>query len=402
MKGEINMKAVMYGAGNIGRGFIGQLLSQSGYNVSFIDVNMQVIDALNKRGEYTVEILENESNREVTVKDVCGVNGMDADAVADAIANADVMATAVGVNILPRIAGNIANGLKKRWENGRKEPFNVIICENLIGADAFLAEKVKEHLSSEECELFDNTIGMVEASIGRMVPLQTEEMTKGDILRVCVEPYCNLVVDKDAFKGEIPAIENMSAYPKFQLYIERKLFIHNMGHSMTAYFGNLKGYEYIWQAIEDAEIRAMVLHGMMASAVALAEKYEVPVDALYDHVGDLIYRFTNRKLGDTVFRVGRDLNRKLSPDDRLVGAMRTCKEMGIKPVFQYAAIASAMQFTMDEVSKLSPDEILTNISGLEKGSDDYNAIMEFVPLAKEPDALKKMTEKALKMISVKY
>lgn len=396
------MKAVMYGAGNIGRGFIGQLLSESGYDVSFIDVNMQVIDAINERGEYTVEILENESNREVKVKNVYGVNGMDADAVAQAIADADVMATAVGVNVLPRIAGNIAKGLQMRWQKGKKTPFNIIICENLIGADAFLTEKVKENLSAEECEQFDKLIGMVEASIGRMVPLQTPEMTKDDVLRVCVEPYCNLIVDKDAFKGEIPPIENMSAYPKFQLYIERKLFIHNMGHSMTAYFGNLKGYEYIWQAIEDAEIRAMVLHGMMASAVALAEKYDVPVDSLYDHVGDLLYRFTNRKLGDTVFRVGRDLKRKLSPDDRLVGAMRTCKEIGIKPVFQYAAIAAAMRFEMDETSKLSPEEILTQISGLEKDSEDYNAIMEFVPLAGEEDALRKMTAKALKMISVKY
>lgn len=396
------MKAVMYGAGNIGRGFIGQLLSESGYDVSFIDVNMQVIDAINQRGEYTIEILENESNREVQVKNVYGVNGMDADAVATAIAEADVMATAVGVNVLPRIAGNIAKGLQKRWNDGNTAPFNIIICENLIGADAFLTEKVKECLSGSECEMFDKLIGMVEASIGRMVPLQTPEMTKDDVLRVCVEPYCNLIVDKDAFKGEIPPIENMSAYPKFQLYIERKLFIHNMGHSMTAYFGNLKGYEYIWQAIEDAEIRAMVLHGMMASAVALAEKYDVPVDSLYDHVGDLIYRFTNHKLGDTVFRVGRDLKRKLSPDDRLVGAMRTCKEMGIKPVFQYAAVAAAMRFEMDETSQLSPEEILTRISGLEKGSDDYNAIMEFVPLTKEENALTKMTEKALKMISVKY
>jgi len=392
----------MYGAGNIGRGFIGQLLSESGYDVSFIDVNMQVIDAINERGEYTVEILENESNREVLVKNVYGVNGMDADAVADAIANADVMATAVGVNVLPRIAGNIAKGLQKRWESGKVGAFNIIICENLIGADSFLAEKVKEHLSADECSKFDKSVGMVEASIGRMVPLQTPEMTKNDILRVCVEPYCNLIVEKDAFKGEIPPIENMSAYPKFQLYIERKLFIHNMGHSMTAYFGNLKGYEYIWQAIEDAEIRAMVLHGMMASAVALAEKYDVPVDTLYDHVGDLIYRFTNKKLGDTVFRVGRDLKRKLSPDDRLVGAMRTCTEIGIKPVFQYAAIAAAMRFTMDETSELSPEEILTQISGLEKGSEDYNAIMEFVPLAGEADAISKMTAKALKMMSVKY
>ncbi len=396
------MKAVMYGAGNIGRGFIGQLLSESGYDVAFVDVNMQVIDALNERGEYTVEILENDSNREVTVKNVSGVNGMDADAVAEAIAVADVMATAVGVNVLPRIAGNIAKGLQKRWESGNTAPFNVIICENLIGADTFLAAKVKECLSADECALFDRCIGMVEASIGRMVPLQTPEMNKGDLLRVCVEPYCNLIVDQDAFKGEIPAISNMSAYPKFQLYIERKLYIHNMGHVMASYFGNLKGYEYIWQAIEDAEIRAMVLHGMMASAAALAMKYDVPVGPLYDHVGDLIYRFTNKKLGDTVLRVGRDLKRKLSHEDRLVGALRTCREMGIEPVFQYAAIAAAMQFTMDETASLSPEQILTEVSGLEKGSAEYNAIMEFVPLAADKDAIAKITAKALKMISVKY
>lgn len=396
------MKAVMYGAGNIGRGFIGQLLSESGYEVSFVDVNMQVIDALNERGEYTVEILENESNREKTVKNVKGVNGMDADAVAEAIADADVMATAVGVNILPRIAGNIAKGISKRFANGNTAPFNVIICENLIGADTFLANKVKECLSDEECALFDKCIGMVEASIGRMVPIQTPEMTKGDILRVCVEPYCNLIVDKDAFKGEIPAIENMSAYPKFQLYIERKLFIHNMGHSMTAYFGNLKGYEYIWQAIEDAEVRSLVLHGMMSSAIALAEKYDVPAVPLYDHVGDLLYRFTNKKLGDTVFRVGRDLKRKLSAEDRLVGAIRTCKEMGIEPVYQYAAIAAATRFTMDETAELSPEEILTTVCGMKEGSEEYNAVMEFVPLVGQEDALKLIAAKASKMISVKY
>lgn len=392
----------MYGAGNIGRGFIGQLLSESGYEVSFIDVNMQVIDALNSRGEYPVEILENESNHEKIVKNVKGVNGMDADAVAKAIAEADVMATAVGVNILPRIAGNIAKGIQKRFENGNTTPFNVIICENLIGADTFLASKVKERLTEDECKLFDKCIGMVEASIGRMVPIQTEEMTKGDILRVCVEPYCNLIVDKDAFKGEIPKIENMSAYPKFQLYIERKLFIHNMGHSMTAYFGNLKGYEYIWQAIEDAEIRSLVLHGMMSSAIALAEKYEVPAVPLYDHVGDLLYRFTNKKLGDTVFRVGRDLKRKLSSEDRLVGAIRTCKEMGIEPVYQYAAIAAATKFTMDETAELSAEEILTTVCGMEKNSEEYNSVMEFIPLVGQPDALKQIATKAAKMISVKY
>ncbi len=390
----------MYGAGNIGRGFIGQLMSQSGYQVAFVDVNMQVIDALNARGEYPVEILENDGGSEVIVKNVSGVNGMDVDAVASAIADADVMATAVGVNILPRIVGNIAKGLQARWARGNKAPFNIIICENLIGADTFLRNAIKEQLSAEEQRLVDETIGFVEASIGRMVPIQTPEMTKGDVLRVCVEKFCTLIVDRDAFRGDIPPIQNMEAHAPFQLYIERKLYIHNMGHSMTAYLGALKGYEYIWQAIEDPEIERIVVRGMVASALALSMKYNVPFKALYEHVEDLLYRFTNRKLGDTVFRVGRDLKRKLSPDDRLLGAIRTCNEVGVSPVYLYVAVAAAMRFAGDEVSAQPPEKILTEISGLKPGSNDYLTIMEFSKLLEKENGLQQVYARAKRMMSV--
>ncbi len=394
------MKAVMYGAGNIGRGFIGQLLSQSGYEVSFVDVNMQVIDALNERKQYPVQILENDGDSEVMVKNVCGVNGMDIDAVATAIAEADVMATAVGVNILPRITGNIAKGLQLRWKNGNLNPFNIIICENLIGADTFLRNAIAELLSDDEKKIFNETVGLVEASIGRMVPIQTPEMTKGDILRVCVEPFCTLIVDRDAFRGEIPPIKNMEAHAPFQLYIERKLYIHNMGHSMTAYLGNLKGYEYIWEAIEDPEIERIVVRGMVSSALALSIRYNVPFKALYEHVEDLLYRFTNKKLGDTVFRVGRDLNRKLSPEDRLVGAMKSCNEAGVSPVYLRLAIAAAMKFQHDEVSQKSKDEILTQISGLSKDSADYKQILEFAELLEKEDGLSLAYTKAKKSLSI--
>lgn len=372
------MKAVMYGAGNIGRGFIGERFSLSGYSVAFIDVNKEIIGALNERGEYIVEVLSNDSNEEVVVKNVSGIDGMDADAVATAIAECDVMATAVGVNILPRIVGNIAKGLSLRWKNGNMTPLNIIICENLIDADKFLAKSVKELLTDDEKKLFDELIGTVEASIGRMVPIQTPEMTKNDILRVCVEPFCNLIVDKDGFKGEIPKIANMSAYAPFRLYIERKLFLHNMGHALTSYLGNLKGYEYIWEAIEDTEIEVMAMRAMCESALALSIRYNVPFKDLYEHVEDLLYRFTNKKLGDTVFRVGRDLNRKLSPEDRIVGAINSCLEAGVKPCGLYAAYAAALKFEADEVSKLPAEEVMQNISKLEKGSEAYNGILEFV------------------------
>lgn len=371
------MKAVMYGAGNIGRGFIGQLFSQSGYSVSFIDVNKDIIDTLNMRGEYIVEVLSNDSNEEITVKNVSAVDGTDENAVAEAIAGCDIMATAVGVNILPKIVGNIAVGLKKRWEKGNKAPFNIIICENLLNADKILAKSIKEHLSDDEKKLFDDLIGMVEASIGRMVPIQTPEMNKNDILRVCVEPFCKLIVDKDGFKGEIPPITNMFAYAPFQLYIERKLFLHNMGHSLTAYLGNLKGYEFIWQAIQDTEIECIVLRAMTESALALSIRYDSSFKELYEHVEDLLFRFTNKKLGDTVFRVGRDLNRKLSPDDRLVGAIHSCLEAGVKPYALYAGYAVAAKFGFDEASKMSVEEIMTSLSKLDNASEEYSGILEF-------------------------
>lgn len=384
------MKAVMYGAGNIGRGFIGQLLSQSGYSVSFIDVNKEIIGALNERGEYIVEVLSNESNEEITVKNVSAVDGLDGMAVTEAIAGCDIMATAVGVNVLPRIVGNIANGLKKRWENGNRAPLNIIICENLLNADKILSESVKNLLNEDEKKLFDELVGMVEASIGRMVPIQTPEMNKNDILRVCVEPFCNLIVDKDGFKGEIPAIKNMSAYAPFQLYIERKLFLHNMGHSLTAYLGNLKGYEFIWEAIEDSEIECLALRAMTESALALSIRYDASFKALYEHVEDLLFRFTNKKLGDTVFRVGRDLNRKLSSDDRLIGAIHSCIEAGVKPYALYAAYAAATKFGFDEASKMSAEEIMTSISKLDSTSEEYKGILEFVEVLEKGGTIKDM------------
>ena len=125
-------KAVMYGAGNIGRGFIGQLFHMSGYEISFIDVNMTVVDKLNTDGEYPIYITEGEGYREYLVTGVKGVDGRDVGAVAEAIADADIMATAVGVNILKFIAAPFAAGVRRRMQKGVKEPLNVIICENMI------------------------------------------------------------------------------------------------------------------------------------------------------------------------------------------------------------------------------------------------------------------------------
>ena len=268
--------AVMYGAGNIGRGFIGMLLSQSGYKVTFIDVAKPLVDALNLRGGYSVRILDAEAHEDVLVEDVDAIDGTDAEAVARAIAGADVMATAVGANILKFIAPTIAAGLKQRFARGGK-PLNIIICENLIDANKVLEAMILEHLNEAEQTWFLENVGLVEASIGRMVPVQTKQMQDGDPLRVCVERYGYLPVDRDAFRGELPQIRNMVPFSPFDFYIRRKLFVHNMGHAITAYLGLYTGKEFIYESIDDADTTVIALNAMLESAEALSLKYGVPI-----------------------------------------------------------------------------------------------------------------------------
>ena len=358
-------QAVMYGGGNIGRGFIGALFSQSGYRVTFVDVAEPVVEALQTKGGYPVRYVSGEGNQDVWIDNVTAVNGKNTDAVAQTIAACDIMATAVGARILPFIVPNIVAGLRKRWEQGGA-PLNIIICENLMDANKVLEGLVKAELTPAEQEKFDQTVGLVEASIGRMVPVQTEEMKDGDPLRVCVERYGYLPVDKDAFRGEIPQIPAMVPYAPFDFYLKRKLYVHNMGHAVCAYLGDLLGLEYIWQAIGVPEIRLVVHNAMLDSAAALSQKYGPSLSDLQKHIADLLGRFTNQALGDTCQRVGGDPARKLSPADRLIGAAKMAIEQGICPCYLAVGAAAGVKryIAESEDSALTAEAVLETVCQL--------------------------------------
>lgn len=345
MIGEDMKKFIMYGAGNIGRGFIGKLFSDGGYKVGFVDINKEVINRLNSDGEYPVNIVSCDGMEEVAVKNVYGIDGSDVDGVAEEIASADMMATAIGVNVLKFIAKPLAAGLKKRFERGAK-PFDIIICENMIGADAFLKGLVKEQIP-EYSERIDKEVGFVEASIGRMVPVVTEEKKRGNPLRVYVEPYGFLPVDEEAFRGEIPKVDNLYPFKPFNLFIERKLFMHNMSHATVAYLGYLKNLEYIYEAIADSDIKYSATKALIQSAFAVSKENGYPIDGLIRHAENLIYRFSNKALGDTVARVGRDTKRKLGAGDRLIGAIKLCDKHNLSCEYICLGVAAGLFFAPD-------------------------------------------------------
>lgn len=324
------MKAVVFGGGNIGRGFLGQLLFESGFETVFVDINQPLLDELNARNRYPIKIVCNEYQKEITVENVRGVHSSQA---AAEIADADILFTSAGVKVLPHIAPVIRQGLALR-----KSGIDIVICENLMDADQYLKNLVQPN----------GNVGFVEASVGRMVPVMTDEMREGDITKVWVEPFCTLPVDREAFLNPIPPIKGMLPDAPFAYYIQSKLYLHNMGHAVAAYMGKKKGYRYIWQAMEDEAIHETVKNAMYASALALHFEHDKPKDEVIAYADDLLFRFQNRYLGDTTDRVGRDVERKLAPKDRLLGALKLCQKHHVPTDNIKRGIMAALDYIYEE------------------------------------------------------
>lgn len=344
----MNKIAVHFGAGSIGRGFLGQLYFESGYNTVFIDVMADVVAALNARGAYPVEIVSESGNQRIEVKNVSAVDGRDKEHAAQTLARAAVASTAVGLNALPYIAPVIARAIELRFADATALPLDIMLCENVKNGEAYMRGLVREHLAPEYQMFIDKKVGFIEASIGRMVPVMTPEQRAIDPLLVCVEPYCELPVDAAGFKGIIPPINHLKPTDNFVAYVERKLFVHNLTHATTAYLGYRKGYSYIYEAIRDEEIRRMVEGAGKESCTALAKKRGLDAGELAAHVDDLIFRYHNTALADQIARVARDPLRKLGRDDRLIGAARLCVEQGVEPKHIAIATAAAILYDADD------------------------------------------------------
>lgn len=378
-------KAVMYGAGSIGRGFIGALFSEIGYEVVFIDVNDDVIQLINQEKTYP-QIIMNQEQPVHWIKNIRAVDGKDPEAVSNEIADADIMATALGAAVLEKVAPVIAQGLMKRWNQDSSNTLDILICENLMDADVLLRQYLLAALPEDKYALFEQTIGLVETSIGRMVPPADPDLIPANEhpLAVRVEPYDFLPVDKASFKGSIPEYSKIIPYEPFHYYLERKLYVHNMAHVTTAFLGKLQNKTYIHEAAQDIYIQHIVRGCMMESAMMLTQKYRIPFHDLNAHINDLLQRFKNCYLKDTVSRVARDPIRKLQPSDRLVGAARSCENENITPVYLSFAIALALSFMenedllnlMENVCKIKREEPLA-----QRVTYFYNKIMvEHIPL----------------------
>ncbi|ACT04946.1 Mannitol dehydrogenase domain protein [Dickeya chrysanthemi Ech1591] len=369
------MKALHFGAGNIGRGFIGKLLADAGIALTFADVNQPLLDAINQRGCYPVRIV-GEQQRVETVNQVNAVHSGSPQAV-ELIAEVDLVTTAVGPQILAKIAGAIAQGLVKRQESGNTSPLNIIACENMVRGTSQLKQHVLAQLPENTQAWVAQHVGFVDSAVDRIVP--PAEAGESDPLAVTVETFSEWIVDKTQFTGEPPAIAGMELTDNLMAFVERKLFTLNTGHAITAYLGQRAGHGTIRDAILDPAVRQVVQGAMEESGAVLIRRYGFDADKHQAYIRKILTRFENPWLHDEVERVGRQPLRKLSAGDRLIKPLLGTLEYRLPHDNLIQGIAAAMHYRSEqdpqaqELAALIASEglqaALAQISGLDADSE---------------------------------
>ncbi|MBT1001261.1 mannitol-1-phosphate 5-dehydrogenase [Paenarthrobacter sp. DKR-5] len=353
------MRAVHFGAGNIGRGFVGLLLHQGGFHVVFADVAEALIDQLRAADSYQVHTV-GEDSATLTVDDFSALNsGTAEDDVVQEIAGADVVTTAVGPNILRFVAPVIARGLAARADGAA--PLQVMACENAINATDLLAEEIRKAYPADAPALEGRAV-FANTAVDRIVPNQEP----GQGLDVTVETFFEWAVERGPFKGAEPDIPGVTWVEDLAPYIERKLFTVNTGHATSAYFGFAAGHEKISDALADPAVAAKVRAVLEETKALLVAKHGFAEAEQEAYVQKILTRFANPYLPDTVVRVGRAPLRKLSRHERFIGPAAELAERGTTPSALLAAIGAALRFRVPEDQEsVQLEEILRTEEPLE-------------------------------------
>ena len=365
------MKAIHFGAGNIGRGFVGLLLHEAGYEVVFADVNAELIDALARAGRYQVHEAGGDSVTH-TVDNIRAINSAtQQQLLIDEIATADVVTTAVGPRVLRFVAPTIAAGLQRR--DASLPPLAVIACENAINATEHLAGHVRADVELDAWPEVAAKAAFANTAVDRIVPTQHPDAG----IDVTVEAFYEWVIDQTAFHGHPPVIPAAQFVDNLEPFIERKLFTVNTGHATIAYFGHMAGAYKISDAIARPEVAEALRRVLAETSALLVTKHGLDPAEQQAYREKIMTRFANPALSDNVERVGREPLRKLGRNERFIKPAAEIAESGSRPTALLEAIGAALKFDVanDQQSvemrrlldRLSAEGFVEDVCGLEEG-----------------------------------
>lgn len=377
-------KAIHFGGGNIGRGFVAEFLHTAGYEVVFVDVMDSIINSLQSSKSYQVTEVSEEGESTKTITNYRAINSKTHEEdVIQEISDADIVTCAVGPNILKFIAPVIAKGIDRRTAS---VPLAVIACENMIGGTDTLHGFIKDNTDPSKVDSLGERASFANSAIDRIVPAQTPDAG----LNVRIEKFYEWVVEQLPFgkfgHPDIPAIHWVD---HLEPYIERKLFTVNTGHATAAYYGKYAGKKTIADAMKDDYVRNTVRDVLQETASLIVDKHEIAAQEQQDYVEQIINRISNPYLEDSVDRVGRAPIRKLGRKERFIGPAAQLAERNAKYDSLLGSVEMALRFQnvegddeSFELAKIlkenSPGDATVQLTGLERDHSMFSAVAKVV------------------------
>ncbi len=369
---------VIFGAGAVGRGFIGRLLIDKGLVPVFVEADLQLAQSLQQAGGYTVR-LTGTKTRDCSITGYRVLTPEQTEEIAECLTGCLFAATAVGGQNLKAIASIVALALRHDT-NERRRPLNILVCENWPNGDKLLTDA----LLDAECD--QRSFACVSCSVERIV----RRMDSG--LDLIAEQGQAVYVDSRGWKGmhtsNVYGIEGLAFSDNIEAIYARKLFTSNAAGAALAYFGYLSGRHYIHEALEVPEIRKNLTDLLNVAKQALVQSFGLNEVELELHLDELTtVRLPSRELADTVQRVGRNPLRKLGSQERLAGLVRLLRRCALATAPACQVIGAALHYRDPadseslELGRIIAQEgagaVLKNVCGFTQGDRCFDECLEF-------------------------
>ena len=366
MMANLQPNVVIWGAGRIGRGFIGDLFSETGSQLVFVDESQALIDQLVQQGSYTVVRAISESNiLRDTVQNYRAYHVSQAAEVAQAISQTELVAVAVFPKNFEAVAARLAQLIWQR-KAVNSASVNILLCTNLIHAGPIFQGYLYQGLDRDQKAYFDTSVGVVESLVIRIAPNPPQEEIEKDALVVWTNGYAELPVERRAFKGEPPHQPFFRLVDNMRAEEIRKIYTYNMCHAVLSYHGYQSGAKLLVDCLADPAIKDEAEGALWEVSQALQHEYGFSPSEMDDWIKGVIEQTNNRTVGDTVVRSAADPLRKLHKDDRLIGPALLCLKNGITPTHLIKAIGAAFHYlNEDDPASVEMAKILEE-NGLKK------------------------------------
>ena len=339
----MKMKAMILGAGRIGRGFVSELLHANGVDITFFDASAAMVDKLNEKKEYTIHVLGAE-DLNTHMENVKAYAFYDLDAVCACWKEADFIFTACGGKNMVNVGETLAKVFKRLVAENAVHVSNIVTCENWIDPAKDLKEALVSNLNEEERAVFEANIGVSEAVImctGTGAPDPDKVVNEMD---TWVQNMRYLPIDRDRLCGDLPQWDYVEFVTDFGNLLKQKIYTNNTSVATVSYLGNLKGLTYVADAANDPEIEPILDQVYEEINYALIHGMGINEESQLKFSKTAKAKYTDRAIVDVVTRIARDPIRKLGPQDRFIGPMTFALSSGIKPKAIALGAAAALYF----------------------------------------------------------